>query len=94
MVEHIEYFKKLNIQVTNIPEEQRIDVFIGTLRDNIQHKVRLWELDSLEKAFKVARKVEIKIMATRKSATHNYKDESVVSPRISQPTKFTPQQLK
>jgi len=37
MVEHIEDFQKLNIRVNDIPEEHRIDVFIGTLKDNIQH---------------------------------------------------------
>lgn len=77
MVEHIEDFQKLNIRVNDIPEKQRIDVFIGTLNDNIQHEVRLWEPDSLEKAYMLARKVERKIMATRNSTTHNYKDGSV-----------------
>ena len=48
MIEHIEYFLKSNIRVNNIPEEHRIDVFIGSLRDNIQHEVCLWKLDSLE----------------------------------------------
>ena len=33
--EHIEDFKKLNIRVIDIPEEHRIDVFIGALKDNI-----------------------------------------------------------
>ena len=54
MVEHIEDFQKLNIRVTDIPKEHRIDVFIGNLKDNIQHEVLLWEPDSLEKAFRVA----------------------------------------
>ena len=35
VVEHIEDLKKLNIRVTDIPEEHRIYVFIGTLKDNI-----------------------------------------------------------
>ena len=65
MVEHIEDFQKLNIRVTNIPEGHRIDVFIGNLKDNIQHEVHLWEPDSLEKAFMLARKMESKIMATQ-----------------------------
>ena len=65
IMEHIEEFQKLNIRVKNIPEEHRIDEFIGSLKDNIQHDVRLWELDSLEKAFRLARKMESKIMATR-----------------------------
>ena len=55
-MEHIEEFQKLNIRVKDILEEHRIDVFIGSLKDNIQHDVRLWEPDSLEKAFRLARK--------------------------------------
>ena len=77
-MEHIEEFQKLNVRVNNIPEEHRIDVFIGTLKDNIQHDVHLWEPDSLEKAFKLARKMERKIMAIRKHTSHNYKDGSVL----------------
>jgi len=94
MAEHIEDFKKLNIRVTDIPEEHRIDVFIGTLKDNIQHEVCLWEPDSLEKAFKVAIKFESKIMATRKSTTHNYKDESIAAPSLPQPTRLTPKKIE
>ena len=37
MVAHIEDFQKLNIRVTDIPEEHMIDVFISNLKDNIQH---------------------------------------------------------
>ena len=39
-------------------------------------------------------KVERKIMATRNSTPHNYKDGSVVSPSLPQPTRVTPQQLE
>jgi len=60
------------------------------LKDNIQHEVHLWEHDSLEKAFRVARKVESKIMEIRKYTTHNYKDGSVVAPTLPQPTRLTP----
>jgi len=41
VVDHIEDFQKLNIRVADIPEEHRIDVFIGTLKDNIQHEFRV-----------------------------------------------------
>jgi len=84
----------LNIRENDIPEKQRIDVSIGTLKDNIQYKVHLWKLDSLAKAFRLARKVESKIMATRKSTAHNYKDGSVVSPSLPQPIRLTPHQLE
>jgi len=39
-------------------------------------------------------KVERKIMETRKSTPHNYKDGSVVAPSLPQPTRVTPQQLE
>eukprot|EP00253_Pinus_taeda_P024425 PITA_24425 len=94
MMEHIEEFQKLSIRVKNNPKEHRIDVFIGTLKENIQHDVHLWKLDSLEKAFRLARKLERKIMATRRPTTHNYKDGSVVSPSFMQPIMLTPQQLE
>jgi len=48
----------------------------------------------LEKAFRLARKTKRKIMETRKPTTHNYKDGSVSSPSLPQPTKLTPQQLE
>ena len=38
--------------------------------------------------------VESKIMATKKSTPHNYKDGSVVSPSPPQPTRVTTQQLE
>ena len=94
MEEHIENIQKLNIWVNNILEKQRIVVFIGTLKDNIQHEVRLWEPNSLEKAYRLARKVEKKIMETRNPTTHNYKDGSVFSPSLPRPTRLTPQQLE
>ena len=71
-----------------------IDVFIWTVKDKIQHGVCLWELVSWKTAFRLARKNESKIMATRKPATYNYKDGSVVTPRLPQPTRLIPQQLE
>ena len=56
--EHIEDFQKLNIRVTDIPEEHMTGLFIFTLKDNIQHEVHVLEPDSLEKAFRLARKIE------------------------------------
>jgi hypothetical protein len=41
VAKHIEKFQRLNIKVTYIPDEHLIDVFIGTLKDNIQHEVHL-----------------------------------------------------
>jgi hypothetical protein len=41
VIENIENFQRLNIKVNDIPDEHLIDVFIGTLKDNIQHEVHL-----------------------------------------------------
>ena len=94
MGEHIEDFQIFNIRVTNIPKEHKIDLFIGTLKDNIQHEVRVLEPDSLEKAFRLERKIECKIMATRKPTTHFYKEGSVATHIFPQPTRLTRQQLE
>ena len=89
-----EEFQNINIRVTDIAEEHGIDLFIRTLKDNIQYEVRIWEPDSLEKAFRLERNIECKIMTTRKPNTHIYKDGSVATPRLPQPTRLTPQQLE
>jgi hypothetical protein len=96
VTEHIENFQRLNIKVIDIPDEHLIDVFIGTLKDNIQHEVRLWEPKSLENAFKVARNVESKnmAMATRRNYPNIYRENNAPSPKTPQPTRLTPQQLE
>jgi hypothetical protein len=96
VTEHIENFQRLNIKVTNIPDEHLIDVFIGTLNDNIKHEVRLWKPKSLENAFKVARNVESKNMpmATRKTNPNIYRENNGPSSKTPQHTRLTPQQLE
>jgi hypothetical protein len=96
VTEHIENFQRLNIKVTDIPDDHLIDVFIGTLRDNIQHEVHLWEPKSLENAFRVARNVESKnmAMATRRTTPNIYRENNAPSSKTPQPTRLTPQQLE
>ena len=48
----------------------------------------------MEKAFRLERKIESKIMETRKPTTHIYKYVSVATPILPQPTRLTPQQLE
>jgi hypothetical protein len=96
VVEHIEKFQRLNIKVTYIPNEHLIYVFIGNLKDNIQHEVCLWEPKSLENAFRVERNVESKnmAMATRRTTPKIYRENNVPSSKPPQPTRLTPQQLE
>jgi hypothetical protein len=96
VTEHIENFQRLNIKVTYIPYEHLIDVFIGTLRDNIQHEVCLCEPKSLENAFRVERNVEIKniVMAIIRTTPNIYRENNSPSFKTPQPIRFTPQQLE
>jgi hypothetical protein len=95
-VEHVENLQRLNIKVMDILDEHLIDVFIGTLKDNIQHEVRLCEPTSLENAFRVVRNVESKNMdmTTRRTTLNIYRENNVPSYNAPQPTRFTPQQLE
>jgi hypothetical protein len=81
ITEHIENFQRLNIKVIDIPDEHLIGVFIGTLKDNIQHEVHLWEPKSLENAFGVARNVESKnvSMPTRRTNPNIYRENNAPS---------------
>jgi hypothetical protein len=96
VVDHIDNFQRFNIKVTNILDEHLIDVFIGNLKDNIQHEVRLWEPKSLQNAFRVARNVESKNMAmdTRRTTPNIYRENNVPSSKTPEPTRLTPQQLE
>jgi hypothetical protein len=96
IVEHIENFQRLNIKVIDIPDENLIDLFIGNLKDKIQHEVHLWEPKSLENAFRVERNVQSKnmAMATRRTTPNIYRENNVTSYKTPQPTRLTPQQLE
>jgi hypothetical protein len=93
IIENIQKLQKLSLRVKNIPEDNLLYLFMVTLKDNIQHKVCLFEPKSLEKDFIMERKVENKNMATRRVATSNYRENDVPSPNLTQPTRFTPQQM-
>jgi hypothetical protein len=73
IIEHIQQVQKLNLKVKNILEDNLLDLFMGTLKEKIQHEVHLFEPKSLEHAFSMARKLENKNMDTRKVATRNYR---------------------
>ena len=78
-----------------IPNDKLSDFFIGTLKDNTQHEVHLFEPTSLEKTFLVAWKVENKniVMATRRTTSNNYRENNAPCYNLPQPTRLTPQQM-
>ena len=81
VTKHIKQFQQVSLKVKNISEDNLLDLFIGTLKDNIQHEAHLFESSSLEKAFMMAKKVESKNMAmtTRKAFSNTYRENNVPS---------------
>ena len=81
VTEHIQQFQQPSLRVKNISEDNLLDRFIGTLKDNIQHEVHLFEPSSLENDFTMARIVENKNMAmtTRKAFSNTYRENNVPS---------------
>ena len=79
-----------------ISDDKLLDLFIGSLKDNIKHEACLFEPASLEKAFMVERKVESKhlVMDTKRTTPNTSKESHVPSDNPTQPTMLTPQQLE
>jgi hypothetical protein len=88
-------FQKLSLRVNDIPEDKLLDIFIGTLKYNIQHEVCLFEPTTLDKAFMVERKVESQNIAmdTRRTTANTYKDINVSYSNPPQLTRLTPQKM-
>ena len=86
----------MSLTVDGIPNDKLLDLFIGTLKDNIQHDVRLFEPTSLEKDFIVERKVQSKnlVMATRRTTPNTSKESNDSSTNTPQPTRLIIQQLE
>ena len=77
------------------PDDKLLGLFIGTLKNNIQHEVCLFETTSLEMAFMLARMVESKnlAMATRRTTSNTSREDNVPSSNPPQPTRLTPKQM-
>ena len=95
VVEHIQQFQKLSLIVKNIPNDNLLDLFMGNLKDNIQHELRILEPTSLEKAFKLARKVESRNMkmTTKRFPSNAYRENNAPSYNLPKPTRLMPQKM-
>ena len=80
IIKYIQRFKKLSLRLDSIPNDKLSDLVIGTLKDNIQHEVHLFEPTSLEKDFMVERMVERKnmAMATKRTTSNTYRENNVL----------------
>jgi hypothetical protein len=95
VIENIQQFQKLSCKVDGILDDTLLVLFIGTLKDNIQHEVCLFEPTSFKKAFMVGRKVETKnmAMATRRTTSNTYRENNFPSSNPPQPARLTPQKM-
>jgi hypothetical protein len=64
IINQIQQFQKQSLKVNKISEDNLLQLFKGTLKESIQHEVRLLEPKSLEHAFSLTRKVESKNTTT------------------------------
>ena len=96
IIEHIQEFQKLSLIMEGISYDKLLDLFIGTLKDNTQHEMCLFEPTSLEKDCMVTRKVESKnlVMANRRTTPNTSRVSNFPSANPHQPTRFRPQQLE
>lgn len=51
IIEHIQQFQKLSLMVKNISQDNLLDLFVGTLKESIQHEVCLFKPKSLRACF-------------------------------------------
>jgi hypothetical protein len=72
-----------------------LDLFIKTLKCNIQLELRLFEPTSLEMDFRMAKKVESKNMAmtTKRFWSNSYRENNAPSSNLPKPTRLTPQKM-
>ena len=82
----------IQLEIWSIFTEEIIAHYENTKSNTFFRETPLQLEGKIEKG--ICYKVESKIMVTRNSTPHNYKDGSVVSPSLPQPTRVTPQQLE
>ena len=76
-----------------IIEENLNDLFLGGLKDHIQHEVRMFCPSSVNDSFTLARRVEEKFLISRKQGANLAKEKGYSTPYLPQPTRLTPQQI-
>lgn len=85
----------MSLKLNGISNDKLFVIFIGILKDNIQHEAHLLEPTSLENDFIVASNGEIKnaMMATRRTTSNTYWENNVPSFNLPQPTRLIAQEI-
>ena len=88
--DYIQKFKNLSLRVDTIIEENLNDLFLGGLKDHIQHEVRLFCPNSVNESFILACRVEEKFLIPRKQGANVIREKGYSTPSLPQPTRLTP----
>ena len=88
--DYIQQFQNLSLRVDSITEENLNDLFLGGLKDHIQHEVRMFSPSSINESFILARRVEEKYLIPKKQGANVTREKGY----STQPTKLTPQKIK
>ncbi|KAH9323014.1 hypothetical protein KI387_017653, partial [Taxus chinensis] len=86
--------KNLSLRVENIPEENLNDLFLGGLKDHIEHEVRMFNPLKLSNSIIMARRAKEKVLCSRRPPFINIRDHSISSPSFSRSIRLTPQQME
>ncbi|KAH9306212.1 hypothetical protein KI387_010616, partial [Taxus chinensis] len=60
--DYVHQFQNISLRVENIPEENLNDLFLGGLKDHIEHELRMFNPIKLSDSIIMARHVEEKIL--------------------------------
>ena len=91
--DYIQKFQNLSLRVDTITEENLNDLFLGGLKDYIQHEVHMFSPSSVNESFILAHRVEEKFFIPRKQEANVTREKCYSTPYHLQPNMLTPQQI-
>ena len=80
--------------MNTIIEENLNDLFLGGLKDNIQHEVRMFCHSLVNESFILACRVKEKFLIPRKKGANVIREKWYSTHSLSQSTRLTPQQIE
>ena len=92
--DYIQQFQNLSLRVDTITEENLNDLFLGGLKDHIQHEVRMFCPSSVNESFILVCKVEDRFLIPKKQGANVTGEKGYSTPSLPQLTRLTPQQIE
>ena len=91
--DYIQKFQNLSLRVDTITKEKLNDLFLGGLKDHIQHEVHMFCPSLVNESFILACRVEDKFLIPRKQGDNVTREKCYSTPYHPQTTRLTPQQI-